>query len=364
MVVVGRLEVEGGGEIAGDRPPPAGDVLFAQVVAAPEPLLDELDERGVIEKLGAHPAPLAPGRDDDHRHANAKAVRSGGEVAVAGEHFVGRIDGGQPLRPRLRRRRRNHVIEQAVVLVEHQEQRRLAEERRVRGQRVEDLRDVPGAEVRRPVAVLREALGRHDPGDLRQAVVADVVLQLIEEAAGLQDVGAAQRPLVERAPGLRVLVLMKVEQRVVAVVADEGVVVGPAPEVRGVEPLTDVLIDLPGDAGRLQHLGVGRPVVAGLGVVEHRAAVLAVVADPARPHVVAVGIGRAEQRAVVGVADGEGVGQRVVERDVVAGQIGHGAGPLLGTQPSYLPPFQARCVVFQSWGRSSKNCSPRWGAVG
>ena len=100
-------------------------------------------------------------------------------------------------------------------------------------------------------------------------------------------------------------------------------VVGPAPEVAGVEPVADVLIDLPGDAGLLQALGIGGPVVAGFGVVDDRAAALAVVADPAGPHVVAVRVGRAEQRAVVGVADREGVGQRVVERDVAAGEVRH-----------------------------------------
>ena len=59
---------------------------------------------------------------------------------------------------------------------------------------------------------------------------------------------------------------MEVEQRVVAVVADERVV-GPAPETRGVQPDADVLVDLPRDAGPLQPLGVGRPVVAGSALV-------------------------------------------------------------------------------------------------
>ena len=38
----------------------------------------------------------------------------------------------------------------------------------LRGERVEHLRDVPGAVVGRPVRVLGEGLGRDDPGDLRQ----------------------------------------------------------------------------------------------------------------------------------------------------------------------------------------------------
>ena len=107
-------------------------------------------------------------------------------------------------------------------------------------------------------------------------------------------------------------------------------VVAPAPEVRRVQPGADVLVHLPADARRRQLLRVSRPVVAGFGVVQHGPAAPAVVADPARPHVVAVGIGRAQERAVVRVADREGVGQRVVERDVVARVVRHGRRALGG----------------------------------
>src|SRR5262245_5861768 len=55
--VVGPLEVERGGEIAADCAPPAGDVALDQIMAARcEAALDELDQRGVVEYLGADPA--------------------------------------------------------------------------------------------------------------------------------------------------------------------------------------------------------------------------------------------------------------------------------------------------------------------
>src|SRR5258706_8243823 len=122
---------------------------------------------------------------------------------------------------------------------------------------------------------------------------------------------------------------MEVEQGVVAVVADVGVVAGPSPEAAGVKAFADVLIDLPGDAGAFEKLGVGRPVVTRFGVVDDRAAVLAVVANPAGPHVVAVGVGGPEQGAVVGIAHREGVGEGVVVGDVAAGEVGHGGGAFL-----------------------------------
>ena len=122
---------------------------------------------------------------------------------------------------------------------------------------------------------------------------------------------------------------MEVEQGVVAKVADVGVIAGPAPEAAGVETFADVLIDLPGDPGFLEEFGVGGPIVAGFGVIDDGAAVFAVVADPSCPHVITVGVGGAEEGAVIGVADCEGIGEGVVERDVAACEVGHGGGAFL-----------------------------------
>ena len=56
---------------------------------------------------------------------------------------------------------------------------------------------------------------------------------------------------------------------------------------------------------------------------------LPVVADPARPHVIAVRVCRAEQRAVIAVADGEGVSERVVEGNIFPREVRHGGSPLV-----------------------------------
>src|SRR5260221_9026777 len=106
---------------------------------------------------------------------------------------------------------------------------------------------------------------------------------------------------------------MEVEQRVVAVVADVRIS-GPAPETGRVQTITDILIDLPRDACPLQALRVGGPVVPEFSVGDHRSAVPSIVAYPAGPHVIPIGIGRAHHRAMVRVADGEGVRQRIVVR--------------------------------------------------
>jgi hypothetical protein len=175
--------------------------------------------------------------------------------------------------------------------------------------------------------VLAERLGRDHPGDLRQRAVRDVGRQDVEEGAAVGHVRSGPGLLVQRRARRGVLILEEVQQRVVAVVADVGVF-GPAPDPRRVQSDATVLVDLPRDPGRLEPLGVGLPVVPLLGVVEHgtgRAlrAVAAVVPCVTGPHVVPVGIGAGERGAVVVVADRERVRERVVERDVVTGEIRH-----------------------------------------
>lgn len=194
---------------------------------------------------------------------------------------------------------------------------------------------VPGAVVRRPVGVLGEGLGRGDPRNLRQPPGLDVRAEPVEVSVAVLDVGAGARLVVQRVAGLGVTVLVEVQQGVVAVVAAVGVG-NPAPTARRVQSVADVLVDLPGDPGPFEPLGVRRPVVAEFLVAEDRPAAPAVVAGVARPQVVAVGVGGADEGAVVGVADGEGVGERVVEGDVLTGQVRHRGGAL-GGQPAVVP---------------------------
>lgn len=283
----------------------------------------------MVKDLGVDPAAFAPRGDDDHGDAEAEAVGTGGVFGVALEDFVGDGDGGFALGAGLRWDGRGHVVEEAVVLVVHKEEGGLAPDFGVGGEDVEDLRDVPRAVVCGPVGMLGVGLGGDEPGDLREIAGAYVLLEDVEEGAGFEDVGSGASFFGEWRALRRVLVLVEVEERVVAVVADVGVVAGPSPGAAGVEAFADVLIDLPGDAGFLEEFGVGGPVVAGFGVVDDGAAIFAVVADPSGPHVVAIGVGGAEEGAVVGVADGEGVGEGVVEGNVAAGEVGHGGGALL-----------------------------------
>ena len=61
----------------------------------------------------------------------------------------------------------------------------------------------------------------------------------------------------------------------------------------------------------------------------------------------AVGVGRPHDRAVVAVADGEGVGQRVVEGEVLARVVAHGEDAVLRPLP-----LRRRC----GWRRSCPSC--------
>jgi hypothetical protein len=110
---------------------------------------------------------------------------------------------------------------------------------------------------------------------------------------------------------------------------------------RVVGEVVPLLVDLPGDAGLLEPFRVRRPVVAGVRVVVGRVGDRAVrrtglVADRTGPQVVAVRVGRAVDRAVVGVADREGLGQLVLQRDVAALVVGHRGGGL-GRHPVVVP---------------------------
>ncbi len=122
-------------------------------------------------------------------------------------------------------------------------------------------------------------------------------------------------------------------QRVVAVVADEAVLAA---------AVTDLVVgvDLPRDAGLLQPLGVGRPVVDGQVVVrvrDRRSAGRAVRVDHPAPVEQPVRRRRALDRAEVLVAERERLGQRAVERDVVAVEVGGAVLAGLGHEARVVP---------------------------
>lgn len=153
-----------------------------------------------------------------------------------------------------------------------------------------------------------------DPRHRGQPVVARVVL---ERPVRLR----AYAPLVQVGAGLRVLERGELLQHVGAVVVL-------------------LLVHLPADAGVLEALRVRRPTVGRRrDVADDRAALCAAGVDrTGHPHQ-PVGPGGTEHRAEVVVADGEGLGERELERDVLARVIAHHIGAVdavggaVGRQP-------------------------------
>src|SRR5690606_2625013 len=264
----------------------------------------------------------------------AQAARAGVVVVFEGDLLVaqrglargpagGRIDG--------RRRRRGHMVEEAVVLIEVHQQHGLAPDLWIGGQRVQQLLGVPGAlDGAGRAGVLGVGRRVHHPGDLRQIAFQHILAQLLEEAAVGHGVGNALveriadiiRRFVRGVGGLAGLligttILLEAGQRIV------GEVVG------------QVLVDLPAYAGLFQALGVGLPFVAQRraaqavpGVVD-RALARAGGAVRAGPQEHAVGVGARVHGAVVGVAQGEGVGHGELERHFRFAVIAHGVALLV-----------------------------------
>ena len=205
-----------------------------------------------------------------------------------------------------------HVVEEAVVLVEVQDQHGLGPDVRVRGQRLKHPGDVVGTLRRaRRARVLGAVGGGDDPRHARQLVREHVGAQKIEvtraHAALAQCLGVTGLLEPRGAEGL------EPGERVV------GEVVG------------HVLVDLPADAGRFEPFGIGGPrvaaVVAWVGiepvviVVGCRAVAFGERVIGAGPDEQAVRVGAGLYRAVVGVADRERVDQRPLERHVVLGVV-------------------------------------------
>ena len=210
------------------------------------------------------------------------------------------------------------MVEDPVVLVVGQDEQRLVPQVFVRGDRVELARDVLGTGGREVVRVLGLGGGGDDPGHLGQAAGHGVGLEPARRPL-------LHSPLPQRGGAGRAGELLEPGQRVVVVVVL-------------------LLVDLPADARALKPLRVGGPgqddVVVGGTVVDDGAAASAARVDHPGPHVQPVGVGRAEHRAVVVVADRERLRQRPVERDVGLGEVAHrvralGRDPLV--HPAVVP---------------------------
>ncbi len=315
-------EIESGCQVARHGPPPCADVGFGHAKAR----FQKADHRGVIEHLRIDPAASAPGRNHQHRHARpqpvyAVQVRRGvvlfhaRDVLVVFALRVHRGRTGQRAAGIARwRGRGRHVVEEAVVLVEHQQQDGLAPDVRVGGQRVQHARRVVRA-LRRAgrAGMLGPGLGGADPGHLRQRSVQHILAQQVQAASG-------QRLVLQRGQRSRHAVI-GVAIRLEAGGGVQGIVVG------------HVLVDAPTDTGRFEPFRVSGPGV-GAGGVPARQLVIDVaqrraVAAPravigACPHKQPVGVGAARERAVIGVANGEGARHGVLERHVGRFVVRHG----------------------------------------
>ncbi len=201
------------------------------------------------------------------------------------------------------------MVEIAAILVEVDEHHRRGPHALVGCQGFQHAVDHVGAGGRRIVRVFRRGRRRNHPGDLRQRAVQHIVLDrgghVLYGVAGCRR-HRSHAVVVQSRAGLGIAVLREPGQRIV------------------VEVVARILVHLPGDASRLQPFGVGGPGKARFAVGRDRSAAGGVRVDHAAPQVEAVRIGRPQDRAEIIVADGEGIGQRVVERQVAARVIAHG----------------------------------------
>jgi hypothetical protein len=143
-------------------------------------------------------------------------------------------------------------------------------------------------------------------------------------AVGFQIVNGAHgvRAHLQRRTLRRVDDVREILQHIGAVVAVQRIGAG--------QPL---LIDLPRDTGCFETFRIGRPreqlilrrtvAIDVIVIVQQRATLRAGRIDHASHEICTVRMRRAGQRTEVGVADGEGIGERVVKRNVAAQVITH-----------------------------------------
>ena len=111
-----------------------------------------------------------------NRNKRSLALDLATEAGLAEAHrlalvgLAARVHAAQALRAHHRRHRAGHVIEKAVVLVIVEDQRGLGPDLGIGHQRREQPRGQAFAKGGRRLGMLGIARGRHDPGNLRQAV--------------------------------------------------------------------------------------------------------------------------------------------------------------------------------------------------
>ncbi len=144
-LVIRRPEIEDGSQVAGHCAVPRADRGHRDA----EALFQEAPHRGVVEHLRVDPAAARPRRDHIHRHARAEPVRAQADGLAAGggaverriaggvEVFAGDVDSRLAVQDTIgvvgRHRGRRHMVEEAVILIEGDEEHCLAPDLRIGG---------------------------------------------------------------------------------------------------------------------------------------------------------------------------------------------------------------------------------------
>ena len=294
------LEVERRSEVTGDAAPPVAEVRNVDAEAA----FDQAQHRSVIEHFGAHEAAASKGRHDQARHAEPET--DGPAHAVRRRRKRG---SGDPFAGSFRRRPGRHdMVEEAAVLVVGDKQCGRCPDFRVGGQRPQCLcahRFPVHGRTRRVLVHVRR---REQPTHLRQCA---------ERAIALEVTGKGREQALAVQRSRRILVGGEQAEDAVA-------------EVQRTRP--GELVHAPRHARRLELFGHRRPLQTACGcrVVDDRPAGLPVRIDRAAHAVQPIRVRRTEHGAVEVVADGEGIGERVIERQVFSGEVAHRGGTSVG----------------------------------
>jgi hypothetical protein len=231
-------------------------------------LLQELQDRGVIEALGGHPSADRP--RGTMMHGTRKPPPIGkplDELALCTREGRGR----------------GHVVEDAVFLDVVEDEDGLGPHFRVGGNGLDLASYEIGASGGHVVGVLRLVTGGDDPGDGGQTIVTCIVLE-IENAA------PDHAPVVKRLARLRITKPMKEPQHVATVIVD-------------------LLIKFSTHSGLLKLLGVGSPRI-GLGrdISDDMSTVVTLGIDGPGHPVQAIMPRRTHDRTVLAITDSEGLG--------------------------------------------------------
>ena len=226
----------------------------------------------------------------------------------------------------------------------------LAPHIRVRGQGIQQLLHVPCALPRhRHAGVFAIRPGRNNPTYLRQRSHGDVVRNGLQVSAIGHGVA---KPLVQRRQGLHGRCIRRGRRTRCRQPFIDGAIRGKRHQLVVIAVVAGRVVDLPGDAGGLQAFWIRHPVqailrgaqAAPVGVGDASVAAYVRAVGPA-PQEHAVRESTGVDGGVIGIADGEGVRQRPMKRQIRLLQIPHRNLGVLGTRPCHSPAIPGRLLI-------------------